>query len=97
MRTLKSGKYPTDLDRKPVALLPLRRAEDTVQRFATGRVDPRGKKLPSKPGGDLQAPWPENELRDNSSIENAIFRANCSFSVFSSECGSAAAVQREMI
>ena len=34
----------TDLDRKPVAVLPLHRAEDTVQRSATGRVDPRGKK-----------------------------------------------------
>jgi hypothetical protein len=96
MRTLKLGKNPTDLDRKPVAVLPLLRAEDAVQRSATGRVDHRGKKLPSKPGGDLQAPWPENELRDNS-IENAIFRANCSFSVFSSGCGSAAAVQRKMI
>jgi hypothetical protein len=27
---------------------------------------PAGKSWPSKPGGDLQAPWPENELRDNS-------------------------------
>ena len=52
----------TDLDRKPVAVLPLHRAEDTVQRSATGRVDPRGKKSwPSKPGGDLHAPWPQNE------------------------------------
>ena len=51
MRTLKPGKYPTDLDRKPVAVLPLHRAEDTVQRSATGRVGPRGKKLAEQTRG----------------------------------------------
>ena len=48
---VEAGQISTDLDHKPVAVLPLHRAEDTVQRSATGRVGPRGKKLAEQTRG----------------------------------------------